>query len=103
MPPLNWRRVPSSEDNSVFKLHLFISAGELNHLPALFSCHLCDAANRAPLRCFTPRNCSHEARAEAATRGVRRATKARFTAPLFISLSFREKVFSTSSFSRFFP
>ena len=36
-PPLNWQRVSSSEDNSVL-LILFISAGELNHLPALFTC-----------------------------------------------------------------
>ena len=28
---------------------LCISAGELNHLPALFTCHLCDGANAARL------------------------------------------------------
>jgi ribosomal protein S4 len=27
---------------------LIHSAGELNHLPALFTCHLSDAANRKP-------------------------------------------------------
>jgi hypothetical protein len=42
--PLNWQRVSSSEDNSVL-LILCISAGELNHLPALFTCHLNDEAN----------------------------------------------------------
>jgi hypothetical protein len=44
LPPLNWRRVSSSEDNSML-LILCISAGELNHLPALFTCHLSDAAD----------------------------------------------------------
>jgi hypothetical protein len=44
--PLNWQRVSSSEDNSVL-LILCISAGELNHLPALFTCHLIDEANPA--------------------------------------------------------
>jgi hypothetical protein len=44
LPPLNWQRVSSSEDNSVL-LILCISAGELNHLPALFTCHLGDAVN----------------------------------------------------------
>src|SRR5947209_19985443 len=44
--PLNWQRVSSSEDNSVL-LILCISAGELNHLPAFFTCHLIDEANPA--------------------------------------------------------
>jgi len=47
LPPLNWQRVSSSEDNSML-LILCISAGELNHLPAPFTCHLIDEAN-APL------------------------------------------------------
>jgi hypothetical protein len=42
--PLNWLRVPSGEDNSV-SLRYCISAGELNHLPALFTCHPADEAN----------------------------------------------------------
>src|SRR5438132_2734110 len=44
--PLNWQRVSSCEDNSVSLIYC-ISAGELNHLPALFTCHLCAAANPA--------------------------------------------------------
>jgi hypothetical protein len=44
--PLNWPRVPSSEDNSVlFILCISASAGELNHLPAPLTCHLGAAAN----------------------------------------------------------
>src|SRR4029077_8812548 len=49
LPPLNWQRVSSSEDNSVL-LILCISAGELNHLPALFTCHLGDEANSEGIR-----------------------------------------------------
>jgi hypothetical protein len=58
LPPLNWRRVSSSEDNSML-LILCISAGELNHLPALFTCHLDDAANRGPPLCLALRVCEH--------------------------------------------
>jgi hypothetical protein len=36
VPPLNWQRVPSSEDNSVDNLSMYcIIAGEPNNLPAL--------------------------------------------------------------------
>jgi hypothetical protein len=45
LPPLNWQRVSSCENNSVFVMTHCISAGELNHLPALFTCHLIDEAN----------------------------------------------------------
>src|SRR6266403_1447720 len=49
LPPLNWQRVSSCEDNSVL-LILCISAGEFNHLPALFTCHLNDETN--PALCY---------------------------------------------------
>src|SRR5437870_122595 len=46
---INWQRVPSCEDNSV-SLRYCIGAGELNHLPALFTCHLSAPAHRWPVR-----------------------------------------------------
>jgi hypothetical protein len=48
--PLNWQRVPSSEDNSVFVMTLFISAGESNNSPAPFTCHLSAGANSERVR-----------------------------------------------------
>src|SRR5690242_264423 len=50
LPPLNWQRVPSCEDNSVLVI-LCISAGEFNHLPALFTCHLSAEANGPTAKC----------------------------------------------------
>ena len=52
VPPLNWQRVPSGEDNSVFTMTLFMSAGEFNHLPAPFTCHL-NAGESPPVCAFT--------------------------------------------------
>src|SRR4029077_14181009 len=53
LPPLNWQRVSSSEDNSVLLIPC-ISGGELNHLPALFTCHLIDEANGPAVNIITP-------------------------------------------------